>query len=207
MPIKALILDLDNTIYPVHSVGEDMFRELFDMIFSSKEYNGTKDEVKAAIMRRPYFVVAKEFSFSERLYKEGFRLLQNMTYGKPMVPFADYQIVRDMPYTKFLVTTGFISLQQSKIDRLGIAGDFEKIFIVDPSRTNQTKKDIFQKILTEFSYSKDELIIIGDDVNSEIKAGNELGIRTVVYDFAKEHLLTGSQHVIRSYSELKQHLS
>jgi putative hydrolase of the HAD superfamily len=206
MPVKALILDLDNTIYPVSSVGEEMFRSLFDLIFSGNEFQGTKEEVKAAIMRRPYFVVAKEFFFSERLHNEGFRLLQNMTYDKPMVPFADYAIVRDMPYTKFLVTTGFISLQQSKIDRLGIAGDFEKIFIVDPSRTNQSKKDIFQEILSAFSYSKDELIVIGDDLNSEIKAGNELGIRTVVYDFAKEHELTGPQCIIRNYTELNSHL-
>jgi putative hydrolase of the HAD superfamily len=206
MPIKALILDLDNTIYPVSAVADDMFRVLFNMIFSSGEFKETQESLKESIMRRPFVYVAREFAFSEKLRTQGINHLQNLTYEKPIQPFTDYKIIRALPYTKFLVTTGFEKLQQSKIERLGIAQDFHAIFIVDPSKSNLTKKDIFQKILTEYQYANDELIIIGDDLNSEIKAGNELGIRTVVYDFAKEQELTGPQRIIRNYIELNSHL-
>ena len=38
MPKQALILDLDNTIYPVQQIGQDLFCNLFQLISESGEY-------------------------------------------------------------------------------------------------------------------------------------------------------------------------
>ncbi|MCU0358488.1 MAG: HAD family hydrolase [Cyclobacteriaceae bacterium] len=202
MPLKALILDLDNTIYPVSAVADDMFHTLYDMIFSSGEFEGNKGEVLDAITRRPFVVVAREFSFSKDLTEQGIQHLQALTYDKPIDPFPDYAIVRDLPYTKFLVTTGFSGLQRNKIDCLGITHDFEEIFIIDPTQTNQIKKDIFELILTKYNYTTDDVVVIGDDLNSEIKAAKDLGIKSIVYDFANAYPSTAEMIAIRNYREL-----
>ena len=46
-------------------------------------------------MRKPYQRVAAEFNFSEKLSSEGFELLKNITYEKPMTPFEDYVEIKN----------------------------------------------------------------------------------------------------------------
>ena len=70
-------------------------------------------------------------------------MLNNTTYNKPITPYKDYKIVEALPLEKFLVTFGFLKLQQSKIDGLGVRGHFKEIFVVDPEKTPKTKKHIF----------------------------------------------------------------
>jgi putative hydrolase of the HAD superfamily len=99
-----------------------------------------------------------------------------------MYPYEQYSTLRQIPIDKFLVTTGFTKLQMSKVEMLNIEADFKKIYVVDPEQSNQTKKDIFQKIIQENGYATEEVLVIGDDPKSEIKAAIELGIDTFFFD-------------------------
>ncbi len=58
MKVKALILDLDNTLYPVSAIGNRLFNSLFSLIEESQEFNGNIKEIKNQIMRQPFQVVA-----------------------------------------------------------------------------------------------------------------------------------------------------
>jgi putative hydrolase of the HAD superfamily len=99
-----------------------------------------------------------------------------------MYPYEQYNDLRQIPIDKFLVTTGFTKLQMSKVEMLNIASDFKQVYVVDPEQSNQTKKDIFQKIMQENGYTTEEVLVIGDDPKSEIKAAIELGIDTFLFD-------------------------
>ncbi|MFA6270994.1 MAG: HAD family hydrolase [Candidatus Paceibacterota bacterium] len=200
---KAIIFDLDNTVYPVSSIGKKLFKPLFELINESGEYSGDRKEIRLEIMRKPFQLVADQFSFSPKLKSDGLKLLADTTYNEPMKPFDDYQAIRKLNCKKFLVTTGFTKLQQSKIEQLGIEQDFDQIFIIDPSNSDLTKKDIFRKILDANNFEKTDLLVIGDDLNSEIKAAKELGIFTVLFDFNLEHSETENQKVIRNLTDLE----
>lgn len=202
MQKKALIIDLDNTIYLVSSIGDVLFKSLFQLITKSGEYTENLDELKAEIMRRPFQFVASDFSFSEKLKSECLKLLSDLTYDERIEPVENYETIREIPCKKFLVTTGFAKLQNSKIDRLGIKNDFEKVYIIDPGKTAQTKRDIFKKILVNYKFRLDEVLVVGDDLNSEIKAAKELGIEAVLYDYKSAHTETEDQKVIRNFKEL-----
>lgn len=180
----ALIFDLDNTIYPVKSIADELFAPLFEIMdqyrqeFSTEDFNAAIED----IMRKPFQKVAGTYKFSPELTEKGLNLLRNATYEKTMRPFDDYFITKDFPLAKYLVTTGFFKLQQSKIKSLGIEGDFKEIFIVDPDTTNATKKDVFRNIIDQNNLHKDDLLVIGDDPESEIEAAKSLGIETFLYD-------------------------
>jgi Predicted hydrolase (HAD superfamily) len=204
MQKKAIIFDLDNTIYLVSSIGERLFETLFRLIADSGECTGSFDMLKGEIMRRPYQYVAEEFGFSDKLKHECFEHLKNLTYDLPIKPVENYDTTRSIPCTKFLVTTGFTNLQNSKIDRLEIRNDFEKIFIIDPFETAKTKRDVFKELLIKYAYKLDEVLVVGDDLNSEIKAAKELGIESVLYDFRSIYSSDEKQAVIRNLSELQQ---
>lgn len=176
------IFDLDNTIYPVSSIGEALFAPLFILIENAGEVKENLIAVKHDIMRRPFQLVAKENNFSADLTHSGINLLKALTFERPIAYFEDYIEIRKLSGDKFLVTTGFEKLQWSKVRALGIEKDFKKIYIVDPAQSNLTKKDVFQQIITENNLSPHEIIVVGDDPESEIKAASALGITTVLYE-------------------------
>ena len=199
---KAIILDLDNTIYPVSSIGDKLFKTLFDLISRSGEYTGEFNQIKAEIMRRPFQFVADDFSFSEKLKSDSLNLFLDLTYDESMEPYDDYKYVSRIPCRKFLVTTGFAKLQHSKIFHLNIKDDFEGIFIIDPIHSDLTKKAVFLKILTDNCLKREEVLVVGDDLNSEIKAANDLGIDTILYDHESVHTGLESQKSISTFKDL-----
>lgn len=186
MPRKAVIFDLDNTIYPVASIAKELFASLFRLLSESGELNNL-DEVKHDLMRKPYQVVALKHGFSAGLTKQGLRLLEGLRYEGPISPFDDYAETRSLSVKKFLVTTGFQALQQSKIEGMGLENDFTEIHIVDPQFSS--KKEVFASILSRHRLAPAEVLVVGDDPDSELKAANELGIAAVLYD--KEGLQKG----------------
>jgi putative hydrolase of the HAD superfamily len=179
---KAIILDLDNTIYPVSSIGNELFQPLFKLISENGEHTGDIERIKQEIMRKPFQKVAAEYSFSDQLTGKGVALLQELTYDKEMFAFKDYREVKRLSCKKFLATTGFTKMQQSKVKQLGIEQDFEEIHIVDPQLSDRTKKDVFKDIIDRHQFDRHEVLVIGDDPNSEIQAAKELGVDAVLYD-------------------------
>jgi len=179
---RAVILDLDNTIYPVRSIADEFFPPLFELIHKDGTHEDQFDQIKKEIMRRPFQLVAKEFAFSNELIEQGMNFLKGATYLGKIKAFDDYAEVKKLNIDKFLVTTGFVQLQQSKITGMKIQNDFKEIHIVDPTQVTQTKKDVFADIMSRHHYDKSEVLVVGDDPKSEIKAAQDLGIDVVLYD-------------------------
>jgi putative hydrolase of the HAD superfamily len=193
---KAIILDLDNTIYPVSSIAEYLFNKVFEFLdsladeLSIDEIDMAKEEMK----RRPYQWVADKYNFSETAKNKGLNLLKNLEYDLPIQPYEEYRYISDTKIVKFLVTTGFTKLQRSKIKLLGIEHDFKAIYIVDPEVSSETKKDIFAIIMKINDFKPEDLLIIGDDPESEIKAAITLGIDIFLFDPENRHPNTQVNH-------------
>lgn len=179
--IKAIIFDLDNTIYPVSSIGSKLFAPLQQLIENSGEALDIA-AIKHDIQRKPFQHVAQVHGLSPDLLNTANELLKELTYELPMQTFDGYESIKALPVRKFLVTAGYTNLQYSKLRQLGIEGDFEAIYIIDPMLNNATKKSKFNEIATENSLAPDDILVVGDDNNSEIQAARELGMQGVLYD-------------------------
>jgi putative hydrolase of the HAD superfamily len=179
---KGVIYDLDNTIYPVPSIGGILFATLFQMIVESGAHKETMAAIEYDILRKPFQLVAAKHGFSKELTQKGIEYLSNLTYDGKIKPFPDYSETKRLPGERFLVTTGFIRLQMSKIRGMGIENDFKEIHVIDPMTSQKTKKDVFQDIMHRNGYDSSDLLVVGDDMGSEIKAAIELGIDAVLYD-------------------------
>lgn len=189
---KALIFDLDNTIYPVSSISESLFADLFTILDQHAEIINAADadtisRIKDEMTRRPFQHIADEFSLHEEVRNKMEAQLRNMTYDLPMQPFDGYRYLSVIELDKFLVTTGYSKLQWSKVKMLGIEDDFKHIHIVDPDVNSKTKKDVFEEIMQAYNYIPGDLLVIGDDPESEIKAAKALAIDTFLYDPANKH--------------------
>lgn len=202
MQKKAFIYDFDNTVFPVPSIGDRLFASLFDLIEDDAGYNGDLKSFKDAVMRQPFQGIAKKFKFTKKLTVECVALLSELTYDGPLKPYEDFDKAIQLPGDKYLVTTGFYKLQKSKIDASGVRNDFRAVYIIDPATTAKVKKDIFEEIVEANGYHAHEVMIIGDDPDSEIKAGNELNIDTVLYDKHHRFDKTKATYKIENYQQL-----
>ena len=206
MNIKAIIYDFDNTLYSVRSIGKELFTPLFDLIASTKQHDENMEEIKNDLMGKPFQVVAKEHHFSEELIEQCTELLRKLTYKGEIRPFGDYQETKKIPGDRYLVTTGFADLQWSKIRRMGIEEDFQEIHVVDPDTSPKTKKDVFADIMERKEYAPSEVLVVGDDPESEIKAAKELGIDTALMDPGDLHHSPDCTVKIASFTELRDWL-
>jgi putative hydrolase of the HAD superfamily len=183
----ALIFDLDNTIYPVNSIADKLFGELFEVLdqhaaIINTNYQDTIALIKEEMTRRPFQYIADKYELNTEIREAMEETLRTMSYDLPMRPFEDYHQLKPIPLDKYLVTTGYPKLQYSKVRQLGLENDFKEIIIVDPDKSSETKKDVFAAIMEKYGYQPEELLVIGDDPASEIKAALALGIDTFLFD-------------------------
>lgn len=86
-------------------------------------------------------------------------------------------------YNLYIVSNGTATVQDSRIERAGIAGYFKDIFI--PERIGVNKPDIhfFEKCFEKIpGFLPEETVIIGDSLSSDMKGGNNAGIKTIWYN-------------------------
>ena len=154
-------------------------------------------------MKKAWQKITEQFNFSKELTEEGSDILRNLTCNFHMQTFDEYKYIKSFKVDKFLVTMGFTKMQESKVDQLNLRGDFKEVLINDPEKTEGTKKEVFEGILKKYGYQPQQVLVIGDDPDSEIKAGNDLGMPTVLYDVNDEYTDANASHHIKSYTELE----
>ncbi|MFV5689858.1 HAD family hydrolase [Flavobacterium sp. ZT3R25] len=204
---KAIILDLDNTIFSTPSIGDKLFADLYYLLeINLNEFDGDLEDIKKDINRKPFPVVAKQYKMTQSLYKDALQLLSELTYNETIEPFPDYNEVTKIQCDKFLVTSGFPKLQNSKIKQLGIEKNFKGIYIVDAIMTKDTKKNVFKNILHYYKYDTSEVLVIGDDPESEIAAAEELGIDAIVYDKLNLYANYFKNPKISDFNQLQNYL-
>lgn len=147
-----------------------------DLGIPDEDYQSSKKEM----LRTPFQKVAHKYGFKEEAINNAVAFLKNRSVTKPLMPSKDYHYIKNLEGRKFIVTAGFEKQQISKVKMLGIANDFEEILVVDVFVSN--KKDAFNQLISKHSLQKEEILIIGDDAESEIKYGLELGIETFLLD-------------------------
>jgi len=179
---SIFFIDLDNTIYFTKPNEEQLMGELYR--FLEKQDLGISNEAfalaKQEMLRTPFQKIAEKYGFRAEAMPAVLAYLQNREVTQPLKPADDYHYIKNLKGRKFIVTAGFTNQQNSKVKMLGIAADFESVYVVDISTSN--KKEAFQELIDKYQLNKDDILIIGDDAESEIRFGLELGIDTFLLD-------------------------
>lgn len=202
MSKKAYIFDLDNTLYSVPEYADRMFKQLFSIIEESGNYKGNLQEIKDQLMRVPMQKVAEKFSFGEELKQKLVEHLRQLTYNEPITPFKDYELIRQLPGDRFIVTMGFEKFQRSKIKAMKIEQDYKEIFVVDPDTTDKIKRDLLEDIISKYGYATSNVFIIGDDPDSEVLAAQELGAHPILFDVDDGHEARQGVTKVNGFKEL-----
>lgn len=160
-----------------------LYEPAFEAIRQANRGTLTQEALAAAfsdIWRQPLDAVARQRGFSPAMLAAGWRVFASMEMRTPMQGYPDLHALRDLPVQRFLVTSGFRRLQASKIRALAFQDLFTAIYIDAIDEPNRKgKQQLFAEILTSYALAPGETLVVGDNPDSEIQAGNNLGMRTV----------------------------
>lgn len=203
----AVIYDLDETILPASAVPDETFDSLFNAIREAN--NGTLpddklEEALKAMRRISVDVVAADYGFSEEMNEAAKQALLHTKYEFQLSTYDDFAVLKTIPGKRYLVTTGVPNLQQAKVDTLFAEEDFDGVFIDDIYHKDRVgKKGLFKQIAEKTGLSFQDIWIVGDNPDSEIKAGNALGMNTVHIARAGVAPSDGAKYQVRDFHELK----
>ena len=204
---KALIFDLDNCLAPAREVGEALYAPAFAAIRQANQGGLSEqllEEAFAEIWRHPLDWVAAKYHFSEAMRAAAWRVFGTMEVTHPMFGYGDLAVLAELPGQRFLVTSGFRRLQESKIRALKLAPLFTACYvdaIDEPDRLG--KQGLFERIMKEYGLQPAEVLIVGDNADSEIAAGNRLGMRTVQTLRSDVPRASNATDHVRTLAELK----
>lgn len=221
---KYLFFDADNTLFDFNLAEKMALESLFDYysIPKTERYfssytdinegcwreleKGLLDGEELKTERFSRFFSKHGFSYDAK--EAGIKLLEILSGKGPLVDNA-YNLLSSLKksgYRLYMITNGYITVQNGRIDKSGIRHFFDRIFISEEIGYNKPDIRFFSYIEKHISFDKKEALIIGDSQTSDIKLGNLVNIDTVLFD-PTGNLSTTANYKIRSLPELYELLN
>lgn len=209
--IRAIVFDLDKCLAPPEEIGRGFFEPALEAIRQANNGLMRDDVLEEAFgdfWHLAYDEVASRHGFSDEMKRAGWEVFREFRMPGPLNGYGDLDVLRDFQVPLLLVTTGFRSFQQSKVDALGIRERFAEVIVdaIDESE-RLGKQRIFAGILERFGWRPDEVLVVGDNPESEIDAGNRLGMPTVQILRPGVVRGEGARSHVRTLAELRKLMS
>lgn len=206
--VTAVIFDLDSCLSAADEPGASLYQSAFDAITRANRgshTNAVLQQAFAEMWRVPFDAVARKHGFTPAMFSAGWEAFIKVEVTTPMVGYGDLSALAELPVSRFLVTSGFRHLQESKIRALGIAPLFKKLFVdaIDEAGP-RGKQPIIEEILRTQQLKPAQVLIVGDNADSELAVGLHLGIRTVQTLRPGVPYATTPDYHIKSLHELKR---
>lgn len=204
MKYKHIFFDLDRTLWDFEANSKETFNEIFykhnlDSLCSfsdfHKEYRKINDQLWAQYRLGK---ITKENLSWQRFYQtmEAFGKKDEKTAKlmsddyitisptkTKMFPYVhevlDYLSKK---YTLHIVTNGFKEVQYKKINNSNIANYFTMIFTSEEVGCNKPNPDFFSFVLNETGAKDYESIVIGDDLEVDIKGAKNMKIDAIWFN-------------------------
>jgi len=190
LKVKAILFDLDDTLFDcygllVEAARRRAARAMVQAGLPCTEEAAYHKQIELAEQHGPRFDV---FDAMAEMHGMPPSLAQvalaayNSEEVAAIQPFPDVPEtlaeLRSQGYKLLLYTSGVTARQQKKIEALGIKGHFDEILVNDVEM-GEHRDDCFLDLLARHHLKPDEVVCVGDRIQSEIKTANSLGMATV----------------------------
>ena len=133
MPLDytVAVFDLDNCLMDARAVGP-LFEPAFEAVRQANQgalSPQALDQALQACWFTAFDLVAERHRFTPAMRAAGWQQFSQMEATAPLHGYADIGLLPLIPLRRYLVTSGFRRLQDSKIDALGIRPWFEEVLI------------------------------------------------------------------------------
>lgn len=109
-------------------------------------------------------------------------------------------------YQLHIVTNGFREAQHSKLKSSGIESYFNNVFISEEIGFNKPHGKFFEFVLNEINAQKENVLMVGDNLEADVAGAANAGIDCVFYNPQKISHQYSVAHDITSLQQLKEFL-
>jgi YjjG family noncanonical pyrimidine nucleotidase len=204
MRYQWILFDLDNTIYdfdrsskealqhtfehfgiPYTSANIQMYKQINHQCWTDFE-NGKIDFATLRNIRFELFIKAIEVSIKPA--EMGNYYLYLLSQADHMIEGAQSLLDNLRPKTKMaVVTNGLKEVKRPQLSRPAIRQYFDAVIISEEVGIAKPHQGFFEYTFDLINHPpKSEVIIIGDNLNSDIKGGNNFGITTCWFNPARK---------------------
>jgi len=225
--IKAVLFDLDDTIFDHRKVQKLSLKELYrdyHHVFSGIPFRDFysayihNNEILWALIERGAISkkqlrlrrisdFLREFnldaSFASEMTRHYLTIYSRFSFLIPGVKSTIRYLYKK--YMLGIITNGFFDIQSVKIDRLGFSHLFKSIVLSEDAGAMKPQPEIFRKAISELGCSAEECIFVGDSYDSDIIGARHTGMVPIWYNPAgKNHPEDSSvsPFIISSMNEL-----
>lgn len=203
MKYNKIIFDLDNTILDFSDTEERSLKTIIDTykLPYTKETVETYKEINHELWRKlEQGVITREQLFSSRfaLFLETYGIQadgkkvdavfsENLGKGYKMMAHAQELMtaLKNNGYQLYAGSNGVAKTQWQRMKGAGITHFFEDVFISEEIGVEKPDPHFFNHIFdTLNTYNKEEFLMVGDSLTSDIKGANNAGIDSVWYNFS-----------------------
>ena len=201
--IKAIIFDADDTIINHKECEKQALQYLFYRI--GKKYNNQYQNIfrpldwklwDDAINKKSSIPAEKipEYRFelffkqidieynnykkANELFKEGFAKTSDLTENA-------YKIIKylyDKGYKIYVITNGLVELQRPRIMNSKVANYISDIIVSEQVGVSKPNSKIFNILLEKTNLTFDEVVMVGDSLEKDIKGAHNANIKAIWYN-------------------------
>ena len=200
--IKTILWDIDATLLDFHAAEKEAMKTLFkkfelgectdEMIQRYSKINRSYwERLERGEVTKPQVLVGR---FEDFFASEGidtsiapeFNKAYQLSLGDTIV-FCDdgYNIVKSLKgkVKQYAVSNGTVVAQTKKLRLSGLGELFDGVYLSEELGVEKPNVEFFDKVFADIGpIRKDEVIIVGDSLTSDMKGGNNVGILTCWYN-------------------------
>lgn len=201
MKYKVILFDADKTLFDFKKAEREAFKNTmidFGVDYDEDYHFNTYEEINSAIWKEleqglitqqklkverfRRFIDKIEMNFDENEFSSTY--MKYLGDGSFLFEGA-IELIEDLSkkYTLSIVTNGLTVVQERRIKKSVIAKYFKDIVISEEIGIAKPHPDIFEHAINNLGeFNKDEILMIGDNIGSDIKGGINYNIDTCWYN-------------------------
>jgi len=207
---KHLFFDLDRTLWDFEKNSEEVFRDMYDILEVEKSGIPNFDDFFTTYQSVNHDLwdlyregkIDKDFLNFQRFYQTLFEFgVENKELAKEMgakyVKWSPYKkhlfegSIELLEYLKpkyhlHIITNGFAEVQTIKLRESGLSAFFEQVIISELTPVKKPHPKIFKYAMHQAGAEVGESLMIGDDINTDIKGAAAVGMDQIWTNFTKE---------------------
>lgn len=206
MKYNHILFDLDHTLWDYDANAKETLSDLYDAyelarhgLFSIEAFIDTFFEVNSAlwveynhdripkgyIRQNRFRKIFDQLRLPLQYYPAGIDedYLHTCPTKTHTIPHA-FEVLDHLKqhFQLHILTNGFNDVQSVKLEKSGLMGYFDKVITSESAASKKPSAKIFEFTLAETGASKEESLMIGDNLNTDIKGARDFGIDQVFYN-------------------------